>query len=111
MFPHVTLLSMNREEAHLFWGTVFGEKELLSCPVPYIFITDGPNEAILKVRDTIYRASPHAIKDPKYPGGAGDTATAALVYELLAKRTKPGVALKKALEAGTKVLSRPTPYL
>lgn len=111
LFPHVTVLSMNREEAHLFWGTMFGEKELMSCPVPTILVTDGPDEAILKFGDAIYRASPARIENPKYPGGAGDTATAALVYELFVCGTKPDVALRKALAAGTKVLTKPTPYL
>jgi len=111
LFPCISMLALNKDEAVLYWGSMFGEKEILNCPVATIFVTDGSGEAMLKVDNIIYRALPDRNSNPKYPGGAGDTATATLVYELFIRGSKPEVALKKALKAGTRVLSKPTSHL
>lgn len=111
ILPHVDLLSMNRSEAKALFRKGINDRALLAHPVPYLFITDGGGEALLKAEGAVYRMRPKKVARAKYPGGAGDAATAALAYALFARKALPEHALEHALSVGREVLSVPTPYL
>lgn len=111
ILPHIDLLSMNRGEAKVLFPKGITDHALLAYPVPYIFITDGAGEALLKAEGAVYRMRPKKVLRVRYPGGAGDAATAALIFALFAKDALPEHALEHALSVGREVLSVPTPYL
>lgn len=111
LLPHITLLSCNKKEVAQVVGRGDGTAALLRSRIPYIFITNGAKEALLKVGEQIYTATPKKVSNPQFVGGAGDAATAALIFELFIRGASPEQALQRALAVGTEVLGHPTSYL
>lgn len=107
----VDLLACNAAEAKYLWGKFPTKSDVLKFPVPYIFITRGGGEAWLKVNNKIYSAYPQPVRRQKHVGGAGDAATAVLVFSLFIKNKDPLTSLRTALSAGRKVLLSSQSYL
>lgn len=110
LIKYVDLLSLNETEARVLFGKGPRQEAILTFPTKYVFITRGANEAWLKAEGRIFTARPRMLKSPKFIGGAGDAATAALVRSLFYKGESPLAGLRMAVEIGTKTLQLPTSY-
>ena len=106
----IDFLSLNRQEAELLFKGGVTKDNALNYPIPYLLITDGPGEAWLKINNRLYTAKPKKINNPRFIGGAGDTATAALIYKLFVLKERPDKALKFAMEIGRKTVQILTSY-
>jgi sugar/nucleoside kinase (ribokinase family) len=110
ILPHITMLALNEEEARALLKAMPNEKNILTIPVQTVFITRGKQGAFLKVGNNVYTAPVQPIAHPRYVNGAGDAATAALLYALYIKRWTPQKALVLSMKIGRATLSLPTPY-
>ena len=110
LIPHIDLLSLNEVEARVLFCKDPQEEDILTLSIPNVLITRGAGEAWLKAGNRIWKASPRKLKQAKFVGGAGDAATAALLYKLFIKKERPETGLRFALDIGTKTLQVPTSY-
>ncbi len=106
---HPDILVVNQAEAQALFQKEPTQQDVLVFSVPTILVTRGSGPAWLKHAGHIYTLQPKASKAP-YTNGAGDAATAGLLYALVYKEKKPQEALAFALEIARKTLLIPTPY-
>ena len=107
----VDILSLNEIEAEEYSQKTINAHTVETFPQPIVFLTRGGESAYLKLEGAVYEALPPHCEGVVYPNGAGDSATAALVYALYTADMKPQEALEYALSIGTKVCQTHKPYL
>lgn len=110
ILPFCDLLALNDDEAITLLGKSY-MSNLRKIHVPYIFVTHGKAGAVLKLPSgEIMSASVKPVLNPLYVGGAGDAATAGLIYGLFAKKMSAQNALRLAMKLGRETLLLPTSY-
>lgn len=110
LFTLADLVAVNEQEAKILFGKELSVQKVMQFPVPYMLITRGPGEAWFKVKEKIYKAKPRVVRQPRYIGGAGDAASAALIFSFFIEKMPPEQALRFALEIGRRTLLTPKSY-